>query len=261
MLTLNRARLSSRKAGQPLPNVYAPLTANGVHFRRGQLHLIAAAPGVGKSLFTLKLALRAGVPGYYFSADTDAFTTFVRGASEATGWLMADIEEQIKAGNTAYIETELAKVGNVRFSFDASPSLDDVEEELQAFAVTFGDWPALIVVDNLRNLWLPDEMGEDHDKACDYLHALAKKTGAAVVALHHVKGPYNDGKTPIPLSGLIGQIGKVPEVVLTLHKSGGDFGPELLNVSPVKNRSGRADPSAGWSLPFRYDPSRMVVEG
>lgn len=261
MLTLNRARRAGGKAGEPLPSVFDSLTANGVYFRRGQLALVAAAPGVGKSAFTQKLAQKAGVPGFYFSADTDAFTMFVRGAAMETGWLMADIEKQIEAKNLEYIETKLNERHDVRYSFDPNPSLDDVEEELKAFAMTYGEWPALIVVDNLRNLFLPEEMGDNHDKACDYLHALAKKTNAAVVALHHVKGPYNDGRTPIPLPGLIGQIGKVPELILTLYKSGGEFGPSTLNVSPVKNRSGRAEADASWSLPFIYEAERMHIEG
>lgn len=77
----------------------------------------------------------------------------------------------------------------------------------------------------------------------DYLHTMARNTGACVVGLHHVTGSYNDADKPIPLSGVKGQITRVPELVLTLHRVSEEFGPEALRVSTVKNRAGRMDPS------------------
>lgn len=242
-----------------MPGNFKILEANGVHIRRGQLTLVAAAPGGGKSLFTLSTVMNAKVPGFYFSADTDAFTMYLRAASKETGWLMTDIETVVKAGRTELIDAKLNANDTVRFSFDPSPTLDDIDEELMAFAMTYGEWPHLIVVDNLRNV---DVQGDaDGDALCDYLHALARKTGAAVIALHHVTGQYNNGNIPIPLGGIMGQIGKVPELILTLYRQGGDFGPMTMRVCPVKNRTGRADPTAELSYPLIYEPERMRLEG
>jgi len=64
-----------------------------------------------------------------------------------------------------------------------------------------------------------------------------------VIGLHHVTGPHNDGDKPIPLSGIKGQIGRVPEMIMTLHRVPNEFGPDALNISTVKNRGGKSDPS------------------
>jgi hypothetical protein len=77
----------------------------------------------------------------------------------------------------------------------------------------------------------------------EYLHDMARKSGACVVGLHHVQGQYNDADRPIPMSGVKGQISRVPEMILTLHRGRETFGADTLRVSTVKNRAGREDPS------------------
>jgi hypothetical protein len=47
----------------------------------------------------------------------------------------------------------------------------------------------------------------------------------------------------VPLSGVKGQLARVPEMVLTLHKVNEPLGPASLRISTVKNRAGKADPS------------------
>lgn len=184
---------------------------------------------------------------------------YTRCASLETGWLIEEVEAAVKAGNIEYIDSTLnASLNHVRWCFDSSPSYDDIQEELEAFAITHGEWPVLIVVDNIRNVFAPDA-GEDVDAVCQWLKEVAAHTGAAVIGLHHVKGAFNDGNVPIPLSGLIGQIGKIPELILTLHRVGSDVGGWSLRISPVKNRTGRADASGAWWIPHDYHPERMLI--
>lgn len=262
MLTLAQARHARGAAGEPLPPVFRTLARNGVHIRRGQFTLVAAAPGVGKSVFATAALLRAGVPAFYFSADTDAFTMYLRAGAMLTGWSTEDIENAVNHGNTAEVDARLERASAVRFDFAGRIEIDALEEELTAYAGVYGEWPHAIAVDNLSNL---DSEGDGYqalESACDYLHELARTTGSAVVALHHVTGEYDDGTKPVPLSGLRGKVSKVPEVVLTLYRDAnvGLDGIGNLYVCPVKNRTGRADPSGGWSLPLRYEPPRMQLE-
>jgi hypothetical protein len=134
----------------------------------------------------------------------------------------------------------------IRFNYKASPSLDVIEETLEAYTALYEDYPALIIVDNVTNV-RTDSSDEDPfsglEALMDYLHEMARETGSCVVGLHHVTGPHNDGDKPIPLSGIKGQIGRVPEMILTLHRVANEFGPDSLNVSTVKNRGGKSDPS------------------
>jgi hypothetical protein len=98
------------------------------------------------------------------------------------------------------------------------------------------------------------------EKVCEYLHELARMTGACVVALHHVKGDSNDGNQPVPLSQIKGQIGRVPEMILTLHRIGDDASRQM-GVSVVKNRTGKADASGAMILYLDADMERMRLTG
>lgn len=264
MLTLGRAKTLAGKAGEPIPTPFTQLREEGVHIRRGQFTLISAAPGVGKSLYSLKVALASGVRTFYASADTDGATTWLRAASMLTGDTTYEIEQKVKAGNTRQIDAEIGKVRHMRFSFDSPIDLDKLEEDISVYGHVYGAWPDLVVIDNIRNM----EMGESGDgsssdaAACDYLHDFAHTTGCAVVGLHHVVGMYDNGTTPVPQSGLINKVSKVPEMILTLYRSEdvGTTGRGALFVCPVKNRTGKADPSGNWSIPLRYEPARMLLE-
>jgi KaiC/GvpD/RAD55 family RecA-like ATPase len=252
-------------AGEPLPTVFHCLAREGVHIRRGQLTLIAAAPGVGKSLISLTLAVRAGVPALYFSADTDQDTMTNRAAAMVTQWRVSDIEQAKQQGLTERINAQLEKLMFVRMDFDANPSLTYLEGNLKAFEMVYGEFPALIVIDNVSNV--DNESGEGGTQSLEYsfdfLHQMARDTGAAVVLLHHVTGDYDDGTKPVPLSGLRGKVSKVPECILTLHRTGGDSesGLRRLGISPVKNRTGKSDPSGNWFLTVDIDLERMGVRG
>ncbi|WP_186315747.1 DnaB-like helicase C-terminal domain-containing protein [Catellatospora sichuanensis] len=264
MLTLTRAKHTKGAAGEPIPTVFQTLAAESVHVRRGQFTLIAAAPGVGKSVFALSLVLKAEVPSFYFSADTDAFTMYLRAGAMFTGYRTVDIEHAVEHKNTQQIDALLEKKSHCRFDFSGSIEIDMLEEELKAYAATYGEWPHVIVIDNLSNMRLDDapEGYQALEAACDYLHELARETGAAVIALHHVTGTFDDGITAVPLSGLRGKVSKVPEMVLTLHRDASVGTDEMgtMYVTPVKNRTGKADPSGSWSLPLKYAPPTMTLE-
>lgn len=85
---------------------------------------------------------------------------------------------------------------------------------------------------------------------------MASKTKAAVVVLHHATGPYEDGATVIPLSGVSGKVGKFPSAVFTLCRPS----ENQVFCSAVKNRFGPADPSGhNVRAVLRVDYSRMQV--
>lgn len=233
-------------AGDPLPVVWETLHQSGTDFLRGQLCLICAGPGTGKSAFVLTYALKAQIPTLYLSADSDAFTQLSRTLSITTGMSTHQADEAVRSGDLGDAVAGLESIP-IRFSYNASPSLDQIESSMMSYEEVYGDYPALVVVDNITNV---RGIGGDEDdpfsgleSMMDYLHTMARQTSACVVGLHHVQGKYNDGNIPIPLSGVKGQISRVPEMVLTLHRIQSEFGSDRLNVSTVKNRGGKSDPS------------------
>lgn len=247
MYTARQSLYIRGSAGDPLPKVWDALDEKGTQLRRGQLCLICAGPGTGKSAFVLAYALKSKVPTLYFSADSDAFTQLSRSVSILSGM---PLEKSTRAVRSADLGDEIGKELDslpIRFNYKASPSLDVIEESMEAYNALYEDYPALVVIDNITNV--RSDFGEGNDPfsgleaLMDYLHEMGRETGSCVVGLHHVTGPYNDGDKPIPLSGIKGQIARVPELVLTLHRVQNEFGPDALNVSTVKNRGGKSDPS------------------
>ncbi|ALF00939.1 DnaB-like replicative helicase [Mycobacterium phage Serenity] len=234
-------------AGDPLPPVWSALDQKGTHLRRGQLVLVCAGPGTGKSAFVLAYALKSKVPTLYFSADSDAFTQLSRSVSILSGWSLERSTRAVRDMNIPDEVTNELDPIPIRFNYKASPSLDEIENALAAYDALYEDYPALIVVDNITNVRTDSGDGDDPfsglESLMDYLHTMGRETGSCVVGLHHVTGPHNDGDKPIPLSGIKGQIGRVPEMILTLHRVSDGFGPDMLNVSTVKNRGGKSDPS------------------
>ncbi len=74
----------------------------------------------------------------------------------------------------------------MEFSFDPSPTLDDVDLMVKAYGEKYGEWPQLIIIDNLMNVSaLHDNEWtgmRDIMKAC---HHIARETDSAIFILHH----------------------------------------------------------------------------
>lgn len=242
--------------------MFKGLEAKGTRFLRGQLVLIAAGPGTGKSVFASTLAIKSRVPSLIFSADSDAFTQLTRAICITSDCTVAAASELVLKDNLSSVTKSLSGYP-IRFNYDASPSLDTIETSLSAYEEVYGEYPALVVIDNITNVSLD---GADEDRfeslegLLDYLHSMARETGACVIGLHHVTGPYNDADKPVPLSGIKGQLGRVPELILTMHKvRGGEGQPDVLRVSTVKNRGGKADPSGNTFAELEFIGEKVTI--
>jgi hypothetical protein len=152
----------------------------------------------------------------------------------------------------------------IRFDFTDSPDLDRLALSLRSFEEVYDDYPMLTIVDNITNVWAGGANDEDPyaglEVTLEYLHTLSRQTGSCVIGLHHVTGPYNDGDKPIPLSGIKGQIGRLPELILTMHRVPSQYGTDSLNVSTVKNRSGWQDPSGREFVSLEFEGSTMQIK-
>jgi hypothetical protein len=263
VFSLSQSRRIRGSAGEPLPVVFQALEDRGTRFQRGQLVLVAAGPGTGKSAFILTLAMKSRLPALYFSADSDAFTQLTRAISIETGRTLEESAIAVLEGKLDGI-TEVLDEIPIRLNYDASPSIDRIEEVMMAYFEVYEDYPAIVVVDNVTNVDNPSSSGDDPfsglEPLMDYLSTMARNTQACVIGLHHVTGPYNDADKPIPMSGIKGQIGRVPSMVLTLHKRFDELMDRvILAVSAVKNRGGKADPSGQEFSSLEFIGERMTI--
>ncbi|MGV9693345.1 AAA family ATPase [Streptomyces sp. NPDC003444] len=249
-------------AGEPIPSPYKGLQKSEVEFRRGEFSLVAAGPGTGKSLLALNLAMYAGLPCVYWSADSGAATQVSRATAIITGDSIKTIKRKLIDDAFDAYTAELGKRWWIRFSFSARPTPADLELDLASYFEIFGIHPHLIVVDNITNVdggSSPDAEGYSFglEAMCEYLADMARQTQAHVLALHHVTGEHSDGLSPIPLSGVKGKIGRVPSLILTVHKEIDGMDGRILHVSPVKNREGFEDSSGQTFSSYDFNTINM----
>jgi hypothetical protein len=240
MLLLGQALAQRGGTGSSIETPYPNLTRLGFTLRRGQLSMLAAAPGVGKSALAQDILMRTRIRSLYCCADTDPYTMSLRALAKMSGHTQQQVEKGLAEDSTRSMYEELlAKLWNVQFSFDIL-GLEDVRDEVFAYAAVHGVFPPIIVVDNLVDV---ADGGEDEWRGMRHavaeLKKLAQVTGSHVMVLHHATGKYEDGNIPIPLSGLENKVGKIPAQVLTLCQNG-----NYIKMYVVKNRSGQHDAKA-----------------
>ncbi|MFD5050450.1 AAA family ATPase [Streptomyces tendae] len=265
MYSLSQSVRMKGAAGEPLPSPFKGLTKLEAEFRRGELSVVAAAGGTGKSVLAINLAIQSNVPTLYFSADSTAATQLSRATAIITGHDAKRIKSQLHADQFDEYEEVLAKRWWQRFNYSARPTPAELELHLNAYEAVFGIYPHLVVIDNITNVdaggnGTAEEFTFGLEGLCDYLNEMARETHAHVMAMHHVIGDYSDGLKPIPQSGLKGKISRVPSLILTIHKEIDGMDSRTLNVSPVKNREGFEDSSGETFASLDFNTSNIRLE-
>lgn len=234
---MQRPTNSLRAGGtNTLPSPYRFMDRRGWKLRLGSLVIVASAPKTGKTAVALDICRRLHLRTLIISADTDENTMAQRLASQVTGRTMVDLEDDWDAVVEAVRDQDWLWFGTP----NGAPTLEDIDEEVRAFAEAWGAPPEVIVIDNLINVQADD--GDEFRglrQITAALHQLARASGALVLALHHVTGEWEDGTAPPPRRALHGKISKLPEQVFTLGGSPGGLG-----VACVANRFGPSDPLA-----------------
>lgn len=248
MLDLSRAWSGVLTKATPLPDVWDALKHKQINFRRGQVCMVAAAPNAGKSMFALVYAMKAKVPTLFFSADTDTTTVMMRAAAHLTGHNQVLVEQNL-SGDTHYYDKYFEKFTHIKWVFDSSPSLDDIELEIRAYVELFGEAPQLIVIDNLMNVAAETDNEWAGLRAIMMeLHDMARKTEACVLVLHHVseQSEYGSATEPSARRAIHGKVSQLPALILTMgyNPSSGE-----LKIAPVKNRFGpHAADGKDWAM-------------
>jgi hypothetical protein len=201
--------------------------------------MVAAAPNAGKSMFALIYAMKANVSTLFFSADTDTTTVMMRAASAASGHSQVSVELNL-SNDKHYYDKHFGKLNHIKWVFDSSPSLDDIELEIRAYVELYGEAPELIVIDNLMNVAAETDNEWAGLRAIMMeLHDMARKTEACVLVLHHVseQSEYGSPSTPPARRAIHGKVSQLPALILTLGYEP-DQGGGVLRVAAVKNRFG-----------------------
>ena len=254
MRTLVRSVGRSDIGGEPLPAVFKTFNTNKIIARRSEVSMFAGVPGVGKSTLALALALRMRVPTLYVSADTNAHTMAMRLASMISGKNQTYVEALMNHDN-GWTKAVLQKSAHIVWSFESSPTIEDIVDEVNAFEELWGCPPEAIFVDNLMDI--ATDGGEEFATMRAIMKEfkyLARDTNAAVVVLHHTSEAVG-GDPCQPRSALQGKVAQIPALICTLGVVG-----TSMAIAPVKNRYGRADANANLMCWLAFNPEYMFMD-
>ena len=258
MKTLRRSIGRPEVGGEPLPPAFQVFQLHGIVLRRAEVSVIAGTPGAGKSTLALHIAARLKQPTLYFSADTNAHTMAMRLISLTADVTQAEAERILQRDRDK-AERYLQQTTHLFWSFEPTPSLKDLDEEVAAFETAWGRSPTLIVVDNLMDIAMDGhEEFSGMRAAMKELKYLARDTNACVLVLHHTKEGF-DGYPCQPRSAIQGMVNQIPAMILTVGQMQVDQ-QLYLCTAPVKNRYGKADHTGKTHVMLNFDPAKMYLE-
>lgn len=253
MQTLALALRTRGSEGEPLPSAFKGLSTLRSLHRKSQVSLVAGAPGAGKSAYATHYVIKNNtVKALYLSPDSDRLTLGSRAVAEVVNAPLEIVEEALENEDEELYDILASATDHVWFNFVPRPSLRDITDEVEAYAYVMGEFPELIVLDNLKDVAGDGDNQERYHEVVDFMQELARYSGAHVMILHHVKGIYENGNIPIPFSGLLNNVGKTPRLVLTLHRKA----QGVMGISVVKNSQGPADPAGEFGIDVGWLPER-----
>jgi RecA-family ATPase len=176
-------------------------------------------------------------------------------------WLgleVADVEKKIldPAWRTDLFGRLGSRADHIDWVFASHITGKGLGERLNAFAEVRGEYPHLVVLDNMSNcITNPESEYSEIKEMQTAMQGLARQSNAHIAILHHAKGVFDDGQKPIPQSGGLQNPFKIPELGLTLFKPDDN----RLGVCRVKDRGGRSDPGAKDPVYLPVDFARASV--
>lgn len=204
-----------------------------------------------KTMWVLDMIRKMGQHGIRvlcFSNDSDESTVASRMLAGNVQRPQSSVEREMRS-DPDWAAGRLAGFDHVRWSFDPSPSLDEIELEMEAFGEIYGDYPDLVVVDILGNVSYYEDSDHGSDaRILQYLHALARSTGSAVLVVHHCTEAIPGFPCP-PRSAILNKQAKLPVLILTVANKDNTF-----YIAPVKNRHGYQDPSGRNAIQLKVNP-------
>ena len=229
---------------EPLPAPFASWDERRIRFYRKNVHMIAGKPGSFKTMLALNAVANMGLLTMGFSNDSDDLTVASRLLAMSTGKPAEQMEEWI-SNSPQEAGQALQRFDYIQWSFGVPMTLDDVWLELYAYHEVNGMWPAVVLIDILKNVVMDglDEWGSLREVMLQSL-VIARETEAAVILVHHC----SDGAKGYPVPSRVDVLGKIAGLPAVMVNVGMDNDGDMW-AAGVKVRKGKSDPDA--KSPFR----------
>jgi replicative DNA helicase len=220
----------SAKEGLDIPTGFRELddVTNGLH--PGQLILIAARPGLGKSTLALDFArsaaLRSHVPTVFFSLEMSATEISQRLMSAETNVPLSAIRKSkdLQSEGWKRINTLQPKLDDTPLYIDDSPNLTLSEIRAKCRRLKAQHGIKLVIIDYLQLMTSGKKVENRQQEVSEFsrsLKLLAKELGVPIVALSQLnRGPENAPDKKPQLSHLreSGSLEQDADIVLLLHR-------------------------------------------
>jgi replicative DNA helicase len=220
----------SAKEGLDIPTGFRELddVTNGLH--PGQLILIAARPGLGKSTLALDFArsaaLRSHVPTVFFSLEMSATEISQRLMSAETSVPLSAIRKSkdLQSEGWKRINTLQPKLDDTPLFIDDSPNLTLSEIRAKCRRLKAQHGIKLVLLDYLQLMTSGKKVENRQQEVSEFsrsLKLLAKELGVPIVALSQLnRGPENSPDKKPQLSHLreSGSLEQDADIVLLLHR-------------------------------------------
>ncbi len=262
-LSAARALRGAADGGQPMPAI--PELAELYNYIKkiyiGQVLMIAGRPGAQKSGLALWMCEKWGLPTLYFSSDMARVTVSARLAAMRTG-MDSTLIREILSSNEPEDEFEADRIARnledsaIHFCCQPEPSLENIDDEINAWVELRDDYPKVIVIDNLMDVEpVSDNEYQSLKGIMKELQVLARQTGSLVMVTHHMKEE-GDPDYPAPAKGVSGKVTQTAELTLSVAlDSESTDANKPFRVSPVKTREGAGFPNANRWIELIANPA------
>lgn len=258
MQTLERAVMSRESVGRRLTLPWHHMNEH-ISLRTKELVMMAGAPGGGKSTVAVNMAIQMEVPLLYLAQDSPAsvLSRMVAIATQQetrkTFRAIADSDQRV------VVAERMADVRPTLVFERGAQTLEDIKERVEALHEWLGEYPPIVVIDNLIDMIIPGATHGDntfYTTALPYLKQMANEYNLTVIALHHVTrgggrdNPHGRGRAGIALNDLLFAGEREARHVWGVYNDGNDH----VFLQILKQQDGPADPDGGMKLTLKWYP-------
>lgn len=216
---------------------------NGLH--PGQMIIVAARPGIGKSTFALDVcraaAIKHNLPAAFFSLEMSRTEIVMKVLSAESGVSLGRIRGgKMDESDWQRITDKSGQIGEAPFFIDDSPNLTMMEIRAKARRLKQKHDLQLLVVDYLQLMTSGKKVESRQLEVSEFsrqIKLLAKELEIPVVALSQLSRNVEQRKDGVPqLSDLreSGSLEQDADIVIMLHR------PEAYNPNPTDEERGVA---------------------
>ena len=260
MKSIARSLAASATVGDPIPMPW-PVLDRDLKLHTKELAIVAGAPGAGKSVFALNVAMAMQQPVLYVAQDS-APSVYARSAALALNMEIGDVYDPLREPDTKQeLVTELGRFRDDMFIHGGAVTVDEIENRIVALKEVLGEAPKLIILDNLIDLIVPGHVHTDagfYAAALNPLKQLAIKHNTCMLALHHVtrrgsetSNPHGLGTRALKMTDLLYSGEREAEHVIGVFHNVDKSG---MSIQILKQRDGDADPEGGLFVPLVWHP-------